>query len=641
MLDDLFEAQTLTNLRDEALRPPPVPKQAASFSAWRTSTAAPRGVAAGAAQSGAFLSDIVGAFGQVMDATGTVSARGMFATQSEEERKNSEAAAERMRTGLNFSSEAGDLFRGVAQGYAPDAETAHTSERLVFDLARIGTKATGYVVAGGPLVGGALTAGDEGLSAADDLKQQGVDIGTRTKVAGVIGGLTGLGIALPMAGATIRQTAGLVVAGGPASFVVQQAVVRKVLQDANYDHLSEQYDPFDPVGLAVSTLIPAAFGAHGLRVNQRAAAARAAEEFRTGPVPSEQTPTAAAAREAAGHPSDEVADAARVLLQRQQHDSANPFRPDDWRAYAKHEQAFARAIDQIASGQPVRVNDILVAPELGPARQVLEQIDALQAERAELLPTAGDLAERGAIREARAELSQLRSQAPDTSEAGAKALAKQIQEQQGVSYKSALSEAKKQLQGQQSDFDARIQRIEQTIERNAKAQQATQRIGEIDQRVTELEQQLGPESSLAQFQRNLEAGLRQFEQQPVTRAPVRKEITPDASAAAPAPRKAEPAQPKAADAGGAGAEPPLPPDVPGQGPRGPAPKTGLVDDAAAARVAQIELEQPGLIVQLDGMDAPRPMAEVLAAVKAEADEMLADADLYETAAQCALLNFGG
>ncbi|OWQ92035.1 hypothetical protein CDN99_06665 [Roseateles aquatilis] len=639
MLDDLFEAQTLTNLRDEALRPPPVPRQAASFSAWRTSTAAPRGVAAGAAQSSAFLSDVVGAFGQVLDATGTVSARGMFATQSEEERKNSQAAAERMRQGLDFSSEAGDLFRGVAQGYAPDATTAHASERLVFDFARVGTKAAGYIAAGGPIVGGVLTAGDEGLTVSDELKQQGVDLGTRTAVGAVVGAVTGLGVALPMAGQTARQTIGLVAAGGPGAFVAQQAGVRAILQAADYSHLAEQYDPFDPVGLAVSTFIPGAFGAHGLRVNRRAAAARAAEDFRTGPVPSDETPTAAAAREAAGRPSDEVADAARVLLQRDQRDSANPFRPDDWRAYAAHEQAFARAIDQIASGQPVRVNDVIVPPELGPARQLLEQIDALQTERADLLPMAADLAEPGAIRDARAELGQLRARPPDTSDAGAKALAKQIQEQQGVSYKAALTEARKQLQGQQADFDARVQRIEAAIDRNAKAQQATQRIGEIDQRVSALEQQLGPESRLAQFQRDLEAGVRQLEQQPAARVPVRKETPPDASApAAPPSRPTEPAQPKAADAGGAGAEPPLPPDVPGEGPRSAAPKAGLVDDAAAARVAQIELEQPGLLVQLDGMDAPRPLSEVMTAVKAEADELLSEAELYQTAAQCALLN---
>lgn len=641
MLDDLFEAQNLLTLRDAGLRPPPVPKQATSFSAWKTATATPRGVVAGAAQGGAFFADVIGAFGQVSDATGTISARGMFATQSDQERQASEQAAQRMRTeGLDFST--GDPARQFAEFLRPDPEAAHAAERLLFDFARIGTKATAYVAAGGPIVGGALTAGDEGLTAADELKQQGVDVATRTKAGAVIGGLTGVSVALPMAGSTVRETAGLVVAGGPLSFMAQQAGVRKILQDADYTHLASQYDPFDPVGLTLSTLIPAAFGAHGLRVNRQAAAARAAEEFRTGPVPSEETSIAAAAREASGRPSEDVVDAARVMVQKAQRDSANPFRPDDWRAYAVHEQAFARAVDQIMSGQPVRVNDVLVPPELGPARQVLEQLDALQTERADLLPVAGELAERGAIREARAELAQLKSRPPDVTDAGAKAMAKQIQEQQGVSYKSALSEAKKQLQGQQADFDARVQRLEQAIDSNAKAQQATQRIGEIDRRVSELEQQLGPESRLAQFQRDLEAGISRLQEQPRARAPIRSEPLQDASAP-PATRQAEPAkaEPKAADAGGAGAEPTVAPDVPGEGARPTPAAAGLVDDAAAARASQLELEQPDLMVQLDGMDAPRPLSEVMAAVKAEADEMLAESELYQAAAQCALLNFGG
>jgi hypothetical protein len=45
-----------------------------------------------------------------------------------------------------------------------------------------------------------------------------------------------------------------------------------------------------------------------------------------------------------------------------------------------------------------------------------------------------------------------------------------------------------------------------------------------------------------------------------------------------------------------------------------------------------------MLVMLDGMDAPRPLSEVMAAIKAEADEMVLDGDLMQTAAECALLN---
>ena len=65
---------------------------------------------------------------------------------------------------------------------------------------------------------------------------------------------------------------------------------------------------------------------------------------------------------------------------------------------------------------------------------------------------------------------------------------------------------------------------------------------------------------------------------------------------------------------------------------------GLVEDAAAAaRVEQIKADTPDLMVQIDGMEKPMRLADVLAAVKAEADDMKLDGDLMQAAAECALL----
>lgn len=63
--------------------------------------------------------------------------------------------------------------------------------------------------------------------------------------------------------------------------------------------------------------------------------------------------------------------------------------------------------------------------------------------------------------------------------------------------------------------------------------------------------------------------------------------------------------------------------------------------AAAGRLAQIRQQFPDLQVQLDGMDAPMRLDDFLAAVKAEADELSADAPLMQVAAECALLNGAG
>lgn len=633
MLDDLFEADNLRGARDAAMRPPPVPKQAASFSAWGTLTAAPRGAAAGAAQSGGFLADVLGAFGQALDATGTAGAGGMFAGQSAAERQSSDAAAERMRReGLDFSSEAGDSFRSVARGYAPDPETAHTAERLVFDFARFATKAVGYAAAGGPVVGSVLTGADEALTASDELRLQGVDLGTRSAAGAVVGVASALGVGLPMAGRTALGTAGLVAAGGPVSFIAQQAGVRKILQDADYSKLSEQYDPFDPVGLAVSTLVPAGFGAWAMRgARMRAAEAGRATEARPGP---EAMPAETATPEATPRADvpPEVADAARVVLADMERARANPFRADDLGAAGLHQTALARAIDQLASGERVQVNDVLAQPDLAAARAAADEIQALQAEGAALLPDAAGLAEPGAIRLARQELALMEQQRPAASEADIKALAKDIQAAQGISYKAALSEAKKLTEQAVADFEARQQRLQETIQNNARAQQATQRIGEIEKRVAALEEQAGPALKLARFERALLDYAAAARPEPPTRT-----TTQGVATDAPAPRAEAPAtQPQAADAAGPAAarQAEAPAEAAGAAPAA----ARLVEDGAAVRAAELEATMPNMLVQLDGMDAPRPLSDVMAAVKAEADDMLADADLMTQAATCALLN---
>ena len=58
----------------------------------------------------------------------------------------------------------------------------------------------------------------------------------------------------------------------------------------------------------------------------------------------------------------------------------------------------------------------------------------------------------------------------------------------------------------------------------------------------------------------------------------------------------------------------------------------------AVRLAEIEMAMPDLMVKTDDMGAPMRLADFLAAAKAEADAMRADAPDFETAALCALTN---
>lgn len=61
-------------------------------------------------------------------------------------------------------------------------------------------------------------------------------------------------------------------------------------------------------------------------------------------------------------------------------------------------------------------------------------------------------------------------------------------------------------------------------------------------------------------------------------------------------------------------------------------------EAAGSRVDQVIREMPGLMVKLDPDSPPTSAMDFMAAVKAEADEMTADAPLMQMAAECFLLN---
>lgn len=626
--------------RDTAFIPPKT-QPTAKFSAWSglatASVGAVRGLAKGGAEGSAesigFMAEIAGAFGQALAATGTDSAGGMFSLQSDTERKQSEAAAAKVREqGLDFSNEAGDLFRNVGRDYRPDPKTSSEAERIVHGFGRFASKAVGYSLAGGPVVGAGLTGADEALTAADDLRVQGVDLATRSKVGAVVGVTSAAGVALPVAGKTLAQTVGLVAAGGPLSFAGQQAATRYILDNAGYSQLASQYDPFDPVGLAVSTLVPAGFGAWGLRGARRRAAETKpavgetkAPEAVTEPAPRE-TP------EPLRVTDDHVA-AARVSLAREIVDGWNLGRPEDARAAAAHLEAFARAQDQLATGQRVEVADLIPAERITVTRAIDQMVVGLQSAREDIVAAAANLAEPGAVRVMREELASLEAARPDTSEAAIREAAKQIQAADGVSYKKALSQAKKLIDEQATDFEARISRVQAAIDRNAEAQQAVQELQQLDRQIETLKQERqqldapsGADSTPAAAARQLvddvARGIEDLTGLPARDvAPVLARDLGVEEAPAGTPNAALPAA--------SGTEPAREPGA-----------SGTQADPAAldARIAQVEQQLPDLQVMLDGMDKPMPMREFLAKVKAEAAEEAADGPLYQVAANCFLLN---
>ena len=246
----------------------------AKFSAW---SAIPRGIAVAAGEVGASAADLVNA------------ARVFRDTPSRE------IATSGLPTSA-YSSELGDTVRKYWDDFRPDPNTASMAEQVLFGFSRGLAKVVPATIAAGPV--GAIVAGiEEGMTVSDELRRKGVGADARTK-AGMIQGAGLASAALPLLGTTLAETAALYVAGGPGGFMAQQALTRQILRDAGHDQIAAGYDPFDPVGLAVASLIPAGFTAYGLRGQVKAARAKAAADFNAGPVPSEPTPVAAAVADA-------------------------------------------------------------------------------------------------------------------------------------------------------------------------------------------------------------------------------------------------------------------------------------------------------------------------------------------------------
>lgn len=269
MIDTIYQDQTdqvLQDRVDRPLPPPASPGRGFWVSVGHTAAAPVVGIAAGATESAGFGADQLGAFGQITAAYATQADPARLVDPlTKPEQEQSAEARQAVQSGEAFSTPLGTSLRATARDMTPDPHASNAAERLLFGFAKFGTKALGYTALGGPVPGAVLTAADEATAEADRLKAEGVDAITRMKAGAVQGIGAGLGVVMPMAGKTVAQTIGLVAAAGPGTYIAQQAATRAILRDANYKDIAEQYDPFDPVALAVSTLVPAGFGALHMR----------------------------------------------------------------------------------------------------------------------------------------------------------------------------------------------------------------------------------------------------------------------------------------------------------------------------------------------------------------------------------------
>ncbi len=634
-LDDAYQGEINEALRNRAQLAPIAPGPERGFSFWGMAKSPFTGAAAGTLESGAFLSDAVGAFGTAMATTGTTGV--LPFAETEEQRvwreQGTGAARKALDDGTAFSSSTGDTLRDASRWLGPNPQTASTAEQMMFGFAKTITKAVGYTVAtGNPLTGAALTGADEGVTASDELRRQGVDLATRASVGAVTGLTTGVGVALPVAGKTLAGTLGYAAGGGPGLFIAQQQMTRDILNNADYSDLADQYNPFDPVGLAVSTLVPAAFGAWALRGRTRAAAR---EGQAAAP---EAAPAADAAQAPRGPMQQELVDAARVQRVREVVDSWNLADPADVRAANDAMMSVMRASAQMADGLPVYVADQFPMKEAYAARALETMVARSEAARAELLPQAEALADPGAIRALRTEIQALaqgrRSSADDVE---VRALADQIRAAEPrTGARAALNRARQELDARAQETDARIAALEAQIESNADAMAARQALAVLDERIQQMKAERAAIDAPATTMTPVAAGVR------------------EASRAAESPFQIPERgrQPTAARADSSGTLPGVQEFAPGTDLVTPTASRADVDPIAppaklptttaqatsdayvTTRLAEIEAAQPDLPVRMDGDAEDVPLSEAIRRLNEQLARDDADADLLAVAANC-------
>ncbi|MBR8460782.1 lytic transglycosylase domain-containing protein [Burkholderia dolosa] len=274
-VDSLYADQTGSFLRGQNQIDVPELPTYPSTSLTSIAQAVARGVGQGGASLFGGASDLAAGLSQIYVDPDTLTLNPQAQADAD---KQVNAAIAKQRAGHLFESTLGTRAYDLADTFKPDPTRTTVIDQTVQGVMSGLTQIVPAAVLGGPLAGAAVGGTSIGMSRAEDLKRQGVDVGTRTAVGAVEGALTAAGAVLPVAGSTLPRTVGLVAAGGPGAAIAQATIEKAILRNADYDHLADQIDPLDPVNIAASTLMAGVFaGAH------TAATARAARQTAAAP----------------------------------------------------------------------------------------------------------------------------------------------------------------------------------------------------------------------------------------------------------------------------------------------------------------------------------------------------------------------
>lgn len=144
--------------------------------------------------------------------------------------------------------------------------TGWLGSHVIYPLTRVAAQAVPATVLAGPVGGAAAIGTSQGNIEYERLKSEGVDNDTALKAAIVAGGTQAAGFGLPAAvGGRLLMKA---VSGAAINAIVggtQRGVTGKILDDAGYSEMADQYKVLDSSAVLTDVILGAAFGSlHGL-----------------------------------------------------------------------------------------------------------------------------------------------------------------------------------------------------------------------------------------------------------------------------------------------------------------------------------------------------------------------------------------
>ncbi|WP_186125086.1 lytic transglycosylase domain-containing protein [Burkholderia gladioli] len=255
-IDPLYEDSTnayLAGLGGVALPAAPTPSPSTGFGS--VARAVGRGLGQGGAALAGAAADTGAAVGTLTTAPDSLTFDPLALAASDQQEN-----AARAKAGRLFESPTGTAAYSFSDSLKPDPTNTTRIDQIVQGAVSGLTQIIPASVLLGPAAGAVVGGLSIGMARSEDLKREGVDIGTRTAVGAVDAAVGALGARLPAGGNTLIKTAGLVGVGGPGLAIGQGAAERAILRNAGYDHLADQIDPLDGTNLAAATLMASVFG---------------------------------------------------------------------------------------------------------------------------------------------------------------------------------------------------------------------------------------------------------------------------------------------------------------------------------------------------------------------------------------------